>query len=104
MNVQPLPERLAKVEGRVEEHSRIVEDIAGRFTNMERRFDRLESHVDARFERVEARLDHLDVKIDQDRRELDSKMTLHFTWLAGLVAGSGLGLAYEMFHLARLTR
>ena len=90
MNAEPVLERLARVEGRVEEHSRMVEDIAGRFTNLE-----------ARFERVDARFDHLEMKIDGVRGELDGKMTRYFTWMIGLTLASWLSLMYQFSRAVR---
>lgn len=108
MNTEPVLERLARVEGRVEEHSRMVEDIAGRFTNLEARFDRAEANINARFERVDARLDHLDRKIDGVRdglggkidvfqREIDGKLTRYFTWMVGLTLASWLSMMFRTF-------
>ena len=118
MSIEPLPvlERLARVEGRVEEHSRMVEDIAGRFTNLEARLDRVEANVNARFthmeesvsarfthmeESVSARFERVDRKLDGFREELDRKMTNYFTWTVGLIATSWLSTMYQMSHLTR---
>lgn len=94
MSAEPVLERIARVEGRVEEHSRMVEDIAGRFTNLEARFDRSEARINARF-------DHLEGKIDRFRSELDAKMTSYFTWMIGLTMASWLSLMYQISRAAR---
>ena len=105
MNAEPVLERLARVEGRVEEHSRMAEDIAGRFTNLEARFDRAEADGRARFEhlekRIDTRFDHLDGKIDGVRGELDGKLTSYFTWMIGLTLASWLSLMYQFSRAAR---
>lgn len=106
MSAEPVLERIARVEGRVEEHSRMVEDIAGRFTNLESRFDRAEANNAVRFDHLEARLDarfdRLDEKIDEIRNGLDgrvdgldAKMTSYFTWMIGLTLASWLSLMYQ---------
>ena len=107
-------ERLAYIEGRVEEHSRNVDGIRDALVSLERRtdarFDSLERRTDARFDdlgrRVDARLDGLqrrlnvmDTKIDLTRDALDQKMSRHFLWLVGiqvtmLVAILGAQLAW----------
>jgi hypothetical protein len=78
MGAEPVLERIARVEGRVEEHSRMVDDIAGRFTNLEARFDRAEANNAARFDHLEARIDtrfdRLDAKIDGIRDGLDGRI------------------------------
>ena len=91
MNTEHLLERLARVEGRVEEHSRMAADIAGRFTNIEGRFDRMETSLGVRFERVDARLDHIDAKMDLFRGEV----TRYFTWMIGVILASWLTLMYR---------
>ena len=112
MNAEPALEGLA----RVEEHSRMVEDIAGRFTNLEARFDRAETNNIARFEHLERKIDgvrdELGGKIDQFRGELDGKidgkidrldgkMTSYFTWMIGAILASWLTLMYQGSHAIR---
>ena len=81
-------ERLAYLEGRVEEHSRNVDGIRDALVSLERRtdarFDGLERRVDARLDGVERRLNVMDVKIDLTRDALDQKMSRHFLWLVGI--------------------
>ena len=70
-------ERLAYLEGRVEEHSRNVDGIRDALVSLERR-------VDARLDGVERRFNVMDVKIDLTRDVLDQKMSRHFLWLVGI--------------------
>ena len=95
-------ERLAYIEGRVEEHSRNVDGIRealvslerrtdARFDSLEGRVDSLERRIDARLDGVDRRLDSverrfnvMDVKIDLTRDALDQKMSRHFLWLVGI--------------------
>ena len=98
MNAQSALERLARVEGRVEEHSRMVEDIAGRFANLEARLDRAEANINARFDRMEARVnsrfEHMDGR----------KMTQYFPWTIAVIVTYGLGIAYQIVQTSRLVR
>jgi len=86
--VPTFEERLAYLEGRVEEHSRNVDGIRDALVSLERRtdarFDGLERRVDARLDGVERRLNVMDVKIDLTRDALDQKMSRHFLWLVGI--------------------
>ena len=81
-------ERLAYLEGRVEEHARNVDGIRDALVSLERRvdarFDGLERRVDARLDGVERRFNVMDVKIDLTRDALDQKMSRHFLWLVGI--------------------
>ena len=66
-------ERVARLEGRVEEHRDVLNDIRAdmglRFDAVDRRFEA----VDRRFERMEAKFDHM-----------DDKMTRLFLWAVGI--------------------
>ena len=99
-------ERLAYIEGRVEEHSRNVDGIRdalvslerrtdarfdslerrtdARFVGLEGRIDSLERRIDTRLDGVERRLNVMDTKIDLTRDALDQKMSRHFLWLVGI--------------------
>jgi len=60
-------ERLARLEGRVEEHTHM-------FTGLQETLSRFEARVDRRFEHMEGRLTALDQKIDQKSSALDQKL------------------------------
>ena len=81
-------ERLAYIEGRVEEHSRNVDGIRDALVSLGRRtdarFDSLERRVDARLDGLERRLNVMDTKIDLTRDALDQKMSRHFLWPVGI--------------------
>ena len=77
-------ERLAYVEGRMEEHSRSVDGIREALVSLERRNDARFDGVDRRLDGVERRFNVLDSKIDLVRDALDQKMSRHFLWLVGI--------------------
>jgi hypothetical protein len=66
-------ERMAYLEGRVEEHSENVNGIRDALASLERRTDVRFEAMDRRFEGVERRLEGL-----------DEKMTRYFVWLVGM--------------------
>ncbi len=77
-------ERLAYIEGRVEEHSRGVDGIRDALLSLERRTDARFDAVDRRFDTVDRRLNALDAKIDSRCDALDEKMSRQFLWLVGI--------------------
>ncbi len=80
-----IEERVAYLEGRVEEHSRAWKDIAERLDRVEKRIDALDQKVDrfreelsgridALDERLSSRIDALDGKVERLREELSSRI------------------------------
>ncbi|MDR7427527.1 MAG: hypothetical protein QN152_11795 [Armatimonadota bacterium] len=108
-----LEERVAYLEGRVEEHSRLGgelremigdldrkvdryrEELSGRIDALDQKVDRyreeLSGRIDALDQRLSGRIDALDQKVDRYREELsgridalDQKVSRQFVWLVGL--------------------
>ena len=112
-------ERLAYLEGRVEEHSRNVDGVHDALLSMERRTDARFDAVDRRFDAVDRRLnaldakidlkcgaldakidsrcDALDAKIDLTRDTLDQKMSRHFLWLVGIQVTTLVAIVGALF-------
>jgi predicted nucleic acid-binding Zn-ribbon protein len=86
-----LEERVAYLEGKVEEHSKAWEDLKDMIINLEGRINALDQKVDRR-------LDALDVKVERFREELsrridsldhridslDQKFSRYFLWIIGI--------------------
>lgn len=72
-------ERLAHVEGTVEQMDKRIADLS---TRMNERFDTLESRFDA----SDRRMDTLDEKIEQNRREMRRLLLVLFAGLSLVVA------------------
>ena len=75
--VATLEERVAYLEGKVEEHSKGLEDLKHLIINLDQKVDR--------------RIDALDQKVDRFREELssridalDQKFSRYFLWLIGI--------------------
>ena len=82
-------ERLAYLEGRVEEHSQMVNGIREAMASLEARMDR-------RFEGIDRRLDAIDRRFEAiDRRfgTLEDKMSRQFQWLVGIQVTTLLAVA-----------
>ena len=90
--MQDLDERVAFLEGRVEEHSQMVNGIRDALTSLEarmdRRFEQFETRVDQRFVQVEARID-----------ALDGKVSRQFVWLVGLLVTTLITVMAALFGL-----
>ncbi len=79
-----LEERVARLEGRVEEHSRFFESISVKLTLLEdkgdRNRERLEEKIDLNRKELEEKIDltrrELEEKIDLNRKELEEKIDL----------------------------
>ena len=108
-----LEERVAYLEGRVEEHSKNVDGIRealvslehrvdgrlqtldqqvqalerrmdGRFESVDGRFETLEGHVNARFNAVDGRFDALEAQMNARFEAIDGRMFRQFVWLVGV--------------------
>lgn len=97
-----LEERVAYLEGKVEEHSRGFDDLRAsigridahvlaldgkvdRFRDeLSARIDALGARIEPRFAALGSRIDALDQKVDRFREDLDGKMSRQFIWLVGI--------------------
>lgn len=73
-------ERLAYLEGKVEEHSRGMDDVRQALAHLDQRVMHFEERMDRRFEAVDRRF----ATIDQRTDALDQKMSRQFAWLVGI--------------------
>lgn len=73
-------ERIAFLEGRVEEHSSGISGIREALVHLEERMDRRFESIDARFQAVDHRFEGMERRLDG----LDDKMSRHFVWLVGV--------------------
>ncbi len=105
--MQTLDERVAFLEGRVDEHSRGVDDMRalvvqldgkvdrridgldGRFEAIDRRFEAIDRRfeaIDRRFDTIDARFEAIDrrfIALDGQISALDQKMSRQFLWVMG---------------------
>ncbi len=86
-----LEERVAYLEGKVEEHSKAWEDLKDMIIHLEGRINALDQKVDRRIdaldvkverfrEELSRRIDSLDHRIDS----LDQKFSRYFLWIIGI--------------------
>jgi len=88
---QSLEERIAYLEGKVEEHTRGFGDLTTRIDGLSSRIDALDQKVDrfrtelsARIDALSARVDALSARMDRRFDVVDEKMSRHFIWLVGI--------------------
>ena len=81
---QTLEERVAYLEGKVEEHSRGYGELREMMIHLDQKVDQFR-------EQLSGRIDALDQKVDRFREELagriealDQKMSRQFIWLVGI--------------------
>jgi predicted nucleic acid-binding Zn-ribbon protein len=79
-----LEERVAYLEGKVEEHSYAWQDLRERITHMEQtfsqRFISLEQRIDNRFEAIDRRFEAIDNRFEA----IDQKFSKYFLWIIGI--------------------
>ena len=85
---ETLEERVAYLEGRVEEHSKAWEDLKDMIINLDHKVD---TRIDSLDQRLSSRMDSLDQKVDRFREELssridslDQKFSRYFLWVIGI--------------------
>ena len=89
-------ERLAYLEGRVEEHSQMVNGIREALGSLEARMDRRFEAMDRRFEAIDRRFETIDRRfesVDLRLEGLDTKISRHFVWLVGIQVTSLIAIA-----------
>jgi len=97
-----IDERVAYLEGKVEEHShgfaelremvihldqkidRRLDAVDRRFEALDLRFERLEQRLDQRIDGVAQKVEALDAKIGLGLMRLDDKMSRQFLWILGV--------------------
>jgi uncharacterized coiled-coil protein SlyX len=111
-----LEERVAFLEGKVEEHSRglgefrdMIAELGSRITAVDQKLDRLReelvARIDAVHDRLDARINAVDEKVDRFREELasridalDNKVSRQFIWLVGLQVAVLLSVIGALFR------
>ena len=84
---QTMDERLAYVEGTLNEQSRASAAVRDSLGRLEQRIDARFSSIDARFSSIDARFSSIDARfnsIDARFNALDDKISRQFLWLVGI--------------------
>ncbi|MEW6214060.1 MAG: hypothetical protein AB1478_02475 [Nitrospirota bacterium] len=83
-----IEERVARLEGRIDEHSKFFESISVKLTLMDDKGDRdreeLEKRIDRNREELEKKIDTARRDLEQKMERLDRKMDTNFRWIVGI--------------------
>lgn len=78
-------ERIATLEGRVQEHSQTMSSMQASILHGEQRLDarfsQFESRIESRFDAVERRFERVDARLDR----LEDRMSRQFVWTIGIL-------------------
>ena len=86
-----LGERVARIEGTVEEQTMRIDDVRDTIKGLDERMDRRFDGVDRRFDAVDHRFDAVGRRFENVDRRFDSlerKLDSHFKWLVGVVVAA----------------
>ncbi len=75
-----LEERVAYLEGKVEEHSKVWEDLKDLIIHLEGRINSLEEKIDRRINSLDQHINSLDQRINS----LGQKFSRYFLWIIGI--------------------
>ena len=106
-----LEERVAFLEGRVDEQARTGDGIRDAVSQvelrmgqleerMDRRFEALEERMDRRFEGVDRRFESIEQRVDS----IDDKLTRYFTWLVGIQVSTLIAVVTAFFTTVSMLR
>jgi uncharacterized coiled-coil protein SlyX len=80
-----LEERVAYLEGKVEEQSRLGGDVRERLVHLDQKVDRFREELAERIEVTNRRIDTLDQHLSSRIDALDQKISTQFRWLVGIM-------------------
>lgn len=79
-----LEERVAYLEGKAEEHSRVLGDIRDLLIHLDQKIDRFREELSHRIDNTNNRIDMLDQRLSSRLDALDQKVSKQFVWLVGI--------------------
>lgn len=88
MPVMEIEERVARLEGRVDEHSKFFESLSVKLTNLEAKGDRNKEDLEKKIDELKDRIRDLEVKMSSFKAEIIKWMFLF--WAGQLVVVAGL--------------
>ncbi len=82
-----LEERVAYLEGKVEEHSKAWSDLKDMMNNHDTKMIAFEQRIDRRFEAIDRRFEAIDRRFETIERRIDyleQKFSRYFLWIIGI--------------------
>jgi predicted RNase H-like nuclease (RuvC/YqgF family) len=96
-----LEERVAYLEGKVEEHSKVWSDLKDMMINHDAKMIAFEQRIDRRFEAIDRRFEAIDRRFEAiDRRfeAIDQKFSKYFLWIIGIQVSVLLAVIASMLR------
>ena len=96
-----LEERVAYLEGKVEEHSKVWSDFKDMMINHDSKMIAFEQRIDRRFEAIDRRFEAIDRRFEAiDRRfeAIDQKFSKYFLWIIGIQVSVLLAVIASMLR------
>ncbi|MCL5062818.1 MAG: hypothetical protein M0Z70_10145 [Nitrospiraceae bacterium] len=96
-----LEERVAYLEGKVEEHSKVWSDLKDMMINHDSKMIAFEQRIDRRFEAIDRRFEAIDRRFEAiDRRfeAIDQKFSKYFLWIIGIQVSVLLAVIASMLR------
>jgi predicted RNase H-like nuclease (RuvC/YqgF family) len=96
-----LEERVAYLEGKVEEHSKVWSDLKDMMVNHDSKMIAFEQRIDRRFEAIDRRFEAIDRRFEaMDRRfeSIDQKFSKYFLWIIGIQVSVLLAVIASMLR------
>ncbi|BCB97228.1 hypothetical protein JZK55_21500 [Dissulfurispira thermophila] len=96
-----LEERVAYLEGKVEEHSKVWSDLKDMMINHDSKMIAFEQRIDRRFEAIDKRFEAIDRRFEAiDRRfeAIDQKFSKYFLWIIGIQVSVLLAVIASMLR------
>ncbi|MEW6067292.1 MAG: hypothetical protein AB1610_03225 [Nitrospirota bacterium] len=87
-----IEERVAYLEGKVEEHSKAWVDLKDMIIHLEGRINALDAKVDRRIDALDAKVDRHREELSGSIRALDQKFSRYFLWIIGIQASIFLAI------------
>lgn len=75
-----IEERVAYLEGKVEEHSKVWVDLKDMMVNHDSKMIAFEQRIDRRFEAIDRRFEAIDRRFEA----IDQKFSKYFLWIIGI--------------------
>jgi predicted nucleic acid-binding Zn-ribbon protein len=89
-----LEERVAYLEGKVEEHSKVWSDLKDMMVNHDSKMIAFEQRIDRRFEAIDRRFEAIDRRFEA----IDQKFSKYFLWIIGIQVSVLLAVIASMLR------
>lgn len=79
-----LEERIARLEGRIDEHSKFFESLSVKLTLLEDKGDRNREFLEDRINRLEKKIEDVRIGLEKKIEDARKEMGTNFRWIVGI--------------------